>query len=116
MAAYVKHDLGHCPAGSFVEVTPAQPANVYLLDERNFSLYRRGRAFNGVGSPAAAGETLRLLVPTDGEWFVVVNLGGGRGKIRASVRKLDPAAIDADISETLPAALTAEQLLRGGRR
>jgi hypothetical protein len=116
MPAYVKHDLGHCAAGSFVEVTPAQAANVYLLDERNFSFYRRGRVFRGVGSRGAAGETLRLSVPTDDRFHVVVDLGGGRGTIRASVRKLEAAAIDADVTETVPSALTAEQLLRGGRR
>jgi hypothetical protein len=116
MAAYTKHDLGQCTAGTVVEVTAAQAANVYLLDERNFDLYRRGRRFNGVGGPAAKGIPVRLSVFANGRWVVVVDLGGTRGTIRASVRTLDPAAIDADITETLPAAVTAEQLLRGGRR
>jgi hypothetical protein len=116
MAAYVQHDLGHCEAGTAVQVTPAQASNVYLLDAPNFGLYRRRRRFQGVGGPAASGATLHMPIPRTGRWFVVVDLGGTRGTIGASVHMLDPAAIDADVTQVVPTALTAEQLLRGGRR
>jgi hypothetical protein len=114
MAAYMKHDLGHCEAGTVVEVTPAQAANVFLLDEHNFALYRRGRRYRGVGGPAEPGVLTRLATFATGHWVVVVDLGGTRGTIRASVRKLDPATIDADVTDVVPNRVTARQLL-GGR-
>ena len=108
MPAYVTHDLGDCVAGSVVEVTPAQAGNVYLLDERNFDLYRRGRRFVGVGGPAAADVPFQLTVFADGRWVVLVDLGGTRGKIRASVRRLGAA----EAARVTRPAVTAEQLLR----
>jgi hypothetical protein len=116
MAAYVKHDLGNRSAGAVVEVTPAHAANVYLLDERNFSLYRRGRRYRGVGGSFGAGVSVHLTVESDGHWFVVVDLAGKQGTIRASVRMVETEAIDADATHILPTALTADQLLRGVRR
>lgn len=116
MPAYSTHDLGECTAGTVVEITPAQAGNVYLLDQRNLGLYRRGRPFTCVGGPAAKDVPVRLTVFSNDRWVVLVDLAGRRGTIRASVRTLDPAAIDADVTETLPAAVTAEELLRGSRR
>jgi hypothetical protein len=116
MALFVKHDLGHCAAGSLVEVTPAQTSNVWLLDAHNFELYRRGKQGRAVGGTVAVDTTVQLQVQTDGRWMVVVDLGGGRGRIRASVKKLDPPAIDADAAETLPRAVSAERLLGRGAR
>jgi Domain of unknown function (DUF1883) len=115
MAAYTKHDLGHCEAGTVVEVTPAQASNVFLLDEHNFGLYRRGGRFRGVGGPAAAGVPIRLATFAKGRWFAVVDLGGTRGTIRASVRRLEATPIGADITDVVPKALPAKGLLEGRR-
>ena len=112
MPIYVKHDLGHVDAGAVIEITPAQDANVYLVDAPNLARYRRGQTMQAVGGPMQAGVPVQLSVMQAGEWFVVADLGGVRGKIRASVRVLPPAEVDADITETLPARLTTEQLLR----
>jgi hypothetical protein len=116
MAMFVKHDLGHCAAGSVVEVTPAQTSNVWLVDAQNFELYRRGRRCRAVGGTVAVDSTVQLQVLTDDRWMVVVDLGGGRGRIRASVKKVDAPAIDADVTETVPGGVSAEQLLGGGAR
>jgi hypothetical protein len=113
MAMFVKHDLGHCSAGSVVEVTPEQTSNVWLVDAHNFELYRRGKRFRGVGGTVVVDTTVTLQVQTDDRWMVIVDLGGGRGRIRASVRKLEPAAIDADVTEAMPRAVSAERLLSG---
>lgn len=111
MPAYVQHDLGECVAGSAVEVTPEQDGNVYLVDERNLGLYRRGRRFTALGGAAAAGVPFRLGVIEDGRWFVVLDLNGVRGRIRASVRRLDAAELAAAAGPARP-SVTAEQLLR----
>lgn len=109
--AFAKHDLGQCAEGSVAEVTAAHPANVYLLDARNFEGYLRGRRFRAVVSQAAPGVPFGLTVPATGRWFVVVDRGGARGAIRASVRMLDPAAIDPDVPTVAPAPVTSRQLL-----
>jgi hypothetical protein len=119
MAAYVNKDLGQCAAGEVIEVTPAQPGNVFLLDEQNFALYRRGRRVRGVGGPATPGTPMHLTVFEDGRWFVVVDLNGGKGKIRASMRRLDPAEAAAITAEAeageaagaAPLAVGVDQLL-----
>jgi Domain of unknown function (DUF1883) len=113
MAIFVKYDLGHCAAGSLVEVTPAQTSNVWLMDAHNFELYRRGRRGRAIGGTVAVDTTVQLQVQTDDRWMVVVDLGGGRGRIRASIKKLDAPAIDSDVAETLPRAVSAERLLSG---
>ncbi len=108
VAAYVSKDLGDCEEGEIIEVTPAQAGNVLLLDEQNFGFYRRGRRIRGVGGPASAGVAVQLSVFADGHWFVVVDLNGVRGDIRASVRRLGTAAAVG----AAPSSVTAEQLRR----
>jgi Domain of unknown function (DUF1883) len=116
MPAFVTHDLGELQAGIIVEVTPEQPGNVLLVDPRNLALYRGGRNCRGVGGPAKVGVPMRLTAPSGGAWFVVVDRGGMRGKIRAAVRTLDPAPIDADVTDLVGPRLTARDLLDGRRR
>jgi len=111
MPAFVTHDLGELQPGVIVEVTPEQPGNVLLVDPHNLKLYRSGRQGRGVGGPARVGVPMRLTVPYRGTWSVVVDRGGVRGKIHAAVRTLDPAAIDADITETVASRVSARQLL-----
>lgn len=111
MPAFVTHDLGELQAGVIVEVTPEQPGNALLVDPHNLKLYRSGRQGRAIGGPASAGIPVRLVVPRKGAWFVIVDRGGVRGKIRAAVRTLDPATVDADITETMASRLSAQQLL-----
>lgn len=116
MPAFVTHDLGELQPGVVVEVTPEQAGNVLLVDPHNLKLYRSGRRGRGIGGPARKGIPVRLTVPSKGAWFVIVDMGGARGKIRAAVATLDPAAIDADVSELVGPRLSAQDLLNGGRR
>jgi hypothetical protein len=116
MPAFVTHDLGELQPGVVVEVTPEQQSNVLLVDPHNLKLYRSGRRGRGVGGPASANVPTRLTVPHKGAWFVIVDLGGVRGRIRAAVRTLDPVAIDADVSELVGPRVTAQDLLSGRRR
>jgi hypothetical protein len=111
MPGYVTHDLGKLTAGMIVEVTPQQRCNVFLMDARALAIYRRGRSGQAVGGPADADVPVRLVVPATGTWTVLVDLGGVRGKIRASVRTLDPTSIDADVTEVLGPRVSARQLL-----
>jgi Domain of unknown function (DUF1883) len=62
-------------------------ANVMLMDDLDFSAYRRGDSFNCYGGLAER-TPIRLVAPSSGHWNVVIDLGGYAGRIRASVRFL----------------------------
>ena len=70
-----------------VEVTLNKQANVRLLDDINYSLYKNGKKHRYHGGLAKA-SPVRLAAPHAGHWHVVVDLGGYAGTIRASARAL----------------------------
>jgi uncharacterized protein DUF1883 len=73
-------------AGDVVEVTLAgNAANVLLLDESNFQNYRQGRPYSYYGGYAQT-SPFRIQAPRPGRWHLVVNLGGGAGRVQASGR------------------------------
>jgi hypothetical protein len=71
-------------AGDTVVVELDRQANVRLLDSTNFSRYRRGERHEFFGGLATA-SPVRLTVPRNGHWHVVVDLGGYAGSVHASV-------------------------------
>ena len=72
-------------AGDIVEVTLDAPANVMLLDPTNFSNYKNGLSYRYHGGHATE-SPVRLRTPRPGTWYVVVNLGGYPGRVRAGVQ------------------------------
>jgi hypothetical protein len=82
---FVHNDLGWLQAGQVVEVTLANAANVRLMDQGNFSNYRRGGQHRYYGGHAQR-SPVRLQVPNSGHWHVAIDLGGHSGTIRSSVR------------------------------
>ncbi len=70
--------------GQVVEVTLAgNAANVMLLDADNFQNYGEGRPYNYYGGYART-SPFRIQAPGPGRWHLVVNLGGGAGRVQAS--------------------------------
>ena len=59
-------------------------ANVLLLDSANYNAYQRGGRYTYRGGYATRSPVL-LTVPHAGRWHVVIDLGGGRGNVRAAV-------------------------------
>lgn len=81
---HVKYDLGQLRKGATVVVTLGSQANVLLMDSSNYRSYaagRRHRYFGGLAKRSPA----RIAVPSNGHWYVAIDLGGGSGKIRSSV-------------------------------
>ena len=74
-------------AGDVVEVSIDRAANVQLLDGANFENYSKGQTFRYSGGYATT-TPVRLPVPQDGRWHVIIDLGGGAGHVRASVRAM----------------------------
>ena len=73
-----------------VEVTLDGQANVMLLDPENYDRYRKGESFRYHGGLAKT-SPVRLVPPHRGRWYVVVDLGGFAGRVRAGVRVLQSA-------------------------
>ena len=78
--------------GDVVEVTLDKQANVRLLDDTNFSTYRRGGRHTYHGGGLARQSPIRLVPPYPGRWHLVIDLGGYAGAVQASVRTLPSAA------------------------
>jgi hypothetical protein len=70
-----------------VEVTLDRQANVRLLDDADYSLYRRGSEHRYYGGLAKE-SPVRVPAPHAGHWHLVIDLGGYAGTVRAAARVL----------------------------
>jgi hypothetical protein len=81
-------DLRQQPAGALVQFTlQGSAANVRLLDSSNFSAFKAGRRWSGVGGHTTR-SPVTLTVPRAGHWHAVVDYGGFAGSGRAAVQVL----------------------------
>lgn len=85
------HAREYLDEGDVVVVSCSHQCNVRLMDDSNFSYYRRGQGHRYYGGffrvlPA------RIAVPHSGHWNVAIDLGGGRANIRYSINYLKAAA------------------------
>jgi hypothetical protein len=89
---YSSYDLGEQEAGTQVTVRlNGSAANVILVDPVNLARYRSDQPFLYTGGHYVR-SPVHLEIPEDGHWYVVVDLGGYRGRVRA---KVDVASTDA---------------------
>lgn len=86
---HIKHDLGRLDRGSTVVVRLDKQANVLLMDAVNYRLYAssRGGRITYHGGLAKT-SPFRLSVPSPGHWFLAIDVGGRRGRIRHGVSVL----------------------------
>src|SRR3989442_9833945 len=77
-------DLG---PSDVLEITLDNPANVQLLDPGNYASYRDKKPFRYHGGYVTT-SPYRLRAPHEGHWHLVIDLGGGAGRVRASARIL----------------------------
>jgi hypothetical protein len=88
-------DLGEQQAGTTVQLAlQGSAANVLLLDPRNYRRYRAGQSFNYYGGLANR-PSMSLEVPHDDHWYLVVDLGGHRGRTRVRIVGIEPPDRDA---------------------
>ena len=73
--------------GQVVSVEINMQANVMLMDSQNYSSYRNRRGFKYYGGSFKRSPA-NIQVPHTGLWYVVVDLGGGSGRISTSIRIL----------------------------
>ena len=93
MSDFIHSDLGQLKRGDVVEVTlSGSGANVRLLDNTNFSRYRRAQQHRYHGGLARQ-SPVRLGVPSSGHWHLAVDMQGLRGTTKAGVRVIPGAAL-----------------------
>ena len=83
---FLHYDL-QLESNDIVEVTLDKQVNVRLLDDVNFSKYKRGERHKYYGGLAKK-SPVRLKSPSSGHWHLVIDLGGYAGTVRASVRTI----------------------------
>lgn len=72
-------------AGDVLIVDLDGQANVLLMDRSNYEDYKEGRTYRYYGGLAEK-TPARLAAPRSGRWYLVVDLGGYPGTVRAGVR------------------------------
>lgn len=82
-------DLKQQKKGAIAVVTLDKQANVRLMTASNYSAFKAGRRFSFHGGRAMKAP-VRLPIPTNGHWYVVVDLGGLAGQVRAGVNVQAP--------------------------
>jgi hypothetical protein len=83
---FTEYDLGQLKRRSTVVVTlSGSGANVRLMDRTNLSSYKNGRQHRFFGGLVTRSPA-RIGVPSDGHWYLTVDLMGLRGGTRSSVR------------------------------
>jgi hypothetical protein len=87
---YSVYDLKQRSAGETVEVQLSAAANVLLLDSSNYLSFRADRRHNYYGGLAKR-TPVRLQIPRNGHWYLVIHMAGLRGSVRHSMRILPGA-------------------------
>ncbi|MBI9102899.1 MAG: DUF1883 domain-containing protein [Spirochaetales bacterium] len=71
-----------------IQVTIDSEADVKLMDTFNFTKYKKGRTpdYQGGTYPAS---TIEFRVDKTDTWHVVIDLGGKKGEVKASVKLIN---------------------------
>lgn len=75
----------HLSGNDVVEITLDRQAYARLLDDINFSRYRRGHRCTFYGGLVQESPA-HISPPHAGHWHLAIDLGGRTGPVRASVR------------------------------
>lgn len=89
--SYTHYDLEMQRAGTVVEITLSAIANVRLMSHGNFDLFKNARQHKFLGGVAKQ-SPIRLKIPDNGHWHVVVDMEGHPGKAQSSIKVVPQAA------------------------
>ncbi|HVK91654.1 MAG TPA: DUF1883 domain-containing protein [Mycoplana sp.] len=82
---YTHYDLKDIRAGVTIEITLSAIANVRLMTNADFDLFRNARQHKFLGGVAKK-SPIRLTIPKDAHWHVVVDMEGHPGKAESTIR------------------------------
>lgn len=83
---YLHWPLSAVGPNDTVEVTLDNQANVYLLDVENFNKYKNRQRFKYQLGLFATVSPVKITPPRQGDWHVVIDLGGYPGRVMASTK------------------------------
>lgn len=83
---YLYYEVNAGP-NDIIEVNLNKQANVRVMDSSNYQNYRRGRRHRYYGGLAKK-RPVHITPPRQGHWYVIIDLGGNPGSVRASVKVL----------------------------
>ncbi|MGO4436928.1 DUF1883 domain-containing protein [Rhizobium sp. RAF56] len=85
---YTHYDLGEQRAGSTIEITLSAVANVRLLTASNFERFTETLKHQFIGGTAKK-SPIRLTIPENGHWHLVVDMEGHNGFAESSVKTVE---------------------------
>ncbi len=88
---FTHYDLKGQRAGTVVEVSLNAVNNVRLMTVGNFQRFKEMLDFKYIGGVAKK-SPVRLVVPEDGHWHLIVDTEGHHGQAGSSVKVTPPAA------------------------
>lgn len=89
---YSHYDINEQHAGTVIEVTLSAVANVRLMTAGNYQRFTETLKHQFLGGVAKK-SPIRLTIPENGHWHVVVDMEGHSGLAESSVKMIDrPAA------------------------
>lgn len=86
---HLYYDLGQQKKGAVAVVTLDKQANVRLMTASNYRAFKSGRQSRFHGGLAKKSPA-RLPIPSNDHWYVVIDLGGLPGRVRAGVQVEPP--------------------------
>jgi hypothetical protein len=85
MANIREYDLGQQKRGATAIITlKGNAANVRLLDRSNLNSFKNGRSHRAYGAGLVTRSPHRIVIPSDGRWYVTVDLIGMAANARVS--------------------------------
>lgn len=81
------YDFGQLIKGTIIEVQLSSAANVRLMDQSNYFNYKNGRRHKYCGGYVTR-SPYRITVPSNGHWYLTIDLGGYSGTVRHNARIL----------------------------
>ncbi|KQY14729.1 DUF1883 domain-containing protein [Rhizobium sp. Root482] len=88
--AFTHYDLKQQRGGATIEITLSAVANVRLMTDQNFALYKQAMKHQFVGGVAKK-SPIRLVIPKAGHWHLVIDMEGHHGQSETSIRVIETA-------------------------
>lgn len=88
---FTHFDLKLLKSGTIIEVTLNAVNNVRLLNSTNWQRFNERLDFKYVGGVAKK-SPIRLVIPEDGHWHLLIDAEGHHGLADASVKMVTPPA------------------------
>lgn len=88
--AFTHYDLKQQRGGATIEITLSAVANVRLMTDQNFALYKQAMKHQFVGGVAKK-SPIRLVIPKAAHWHLVIDMEGHHGQSETSIRMIETA-------------------------